>query len=159
MSFLILLLLASSCSVVEKSASGIEENKLYVTRMYVGNYLDYRHTSPDKFGNPDLIWISTTLDSIHGKISAYGIECGFTKGERLYLRRVMSGTGKNARWIYQVENNSSAYPVNEYQNHNDDMVEAWFGTTSEDPVQYYLSAPEPVAQKADDHTENTSGSN
>lgn len=157
---MVLLCMTASCSMTEKSSSLIEEDKLYVTRIYVGNYLDYRHTEQDRYGNPDLIWITTSLDSIHGKISAFGKDCRFSAGERLYIRRVLSGTVKNGEWVYQIENSASAfYRINEYQNNNNMLVESWLGSRPENPLPYYFIPPEELAQESDDQTETTSGGN
>lgn len=121
------MVLACSCSTINNSSSVIEEDKLYVTRTYLGNYLSFMHTNPDRYGNPDLIWISTTLDSINGRISAYSEECHFVPGERLYLRRVLATVGKAQVWVYQVENSDTVtYKINEYQVHNTVPLEAWF---------------------------------
>jgi hypothetical protein len=127
---LLLLCMTCSCITVTKPFSVIEEDKLYVTRIFVGNYLDYQHTASDANGNPDLIWITTTQDSIHGKISAYSKECSFSPGERLFLRRVLTTTGRSQAWVYQVENSDTvSYKINEYQNHNNILVETLFNTT------------------------------
>jgi len=157
LSLLMLLCLGTSCSTADRSSSVIEEDKLYVTRIYMGNYLDYRHTSPDMYGNPDLIWITTTLDSIHGKISAYSKECEFTPGERIYLRRVLSDNRKNQEWIFQIENSSSAfYRIYEYQRHNTDMVSAWFNSRADSSVIEYTISPGQLAQDLDNQAENSS---
>lgn len=129
LSFLALVCAAVSCITGNKSASLNDEEKLSVTRMYVGNFLDYQHTIADSKGNPDLIWISTSGDSIHGKISAYSKECHFAPGERLYLRRVLSANGKSEAWVYQIENADTVnYKLNEYQAHKRGLVDAWLGT-------------------------------
>lgn len=132
---MVLVCTAVSCITGNKSASVIEEDKLYVTRIYVGNFLDSQYTKSDPYGNPDLIWISTTQDTIHGKISAYGKECLFAPGERLYLRRVLTTNGRNEAWVYQVENSASTgYLVYEYQDHNKGLVESWFNTNPDNPA-------------------------
>ena len=123
---LMLLVVAVSCTTAEKSSSLIEEDKLYTTRIYIGNYIGYRFTPSDDNGNPDLIWITTTRDSIHGKISAHGRECIFTPGERLYINRVLSTNGKSESWLYRIENSDSvSYMINEYRNHNKHLVGNW----------------------------------
>lgn len=155
--FLIPLCIVASCSTVNRSSSLIEEDKLYVTRIYVGNFLDFRHTASDSYGNPDLIWIETTQDTIHGKISAYSKECAFSPGERLYLRRVLTTNGKNEAWVYQVENSDTVnYEINEYQDHNN-VLEAWFNTIPDDPLPSYSISPVKLAQKTDNKTETFSG--
>lgn len=153
-SFPILLLMAVSCSTADFSSSLIEEDKLYVTRIFVGNFIDYIHTSPDIYGNPDLIWISTTRDSIHGKIAAFGKDCKFAPGERLYLRRIITTNGKNEAWVYQVENSSSIfYTINEYHNHRNVLVTTLFDTGIEERVPFSFTPPEKLAQGIEAETE------
>jgi len=147
-SFLILSCTAVSCITGNKSTSLVEEDKLYVTRFFVGNFLDYQHTSADSKGNPDLIWITTSLDSIHGKIPAYSKECHFTPGERLYLRRVLAVNGKSEAWVYRVENADTVnYMLNEYQDHKKGQVEAWLGTIPDNPTGSSAGSPGTSEQK------------
>ena len=77
--FILLLALGISCATTEKSGL-LPEDNLIVTRKYVGNFVDYRHTKPVKFGDPHLIWIKTTNDTTYGKISAYSKKCEFSAG-------------------------------------------------------------------------------
>jgi hypothetical protein len=157
LSLLMLLLLAVSCSTVNIPSSGIEEDKLYVTRIYVGDFLGYRHTGSDANGKPDLIWLSTTQDSIHGKISAYSKECSFTPGERLYLRRALTTSGKIQAWVYQVENSDSVnYMINEYQDHSTALVDTWFKTLPDSRAPSDSVSPVRVAQKMEDQVEVSS---
>jgi len=127
---ILLLLLASaviSCTSSNKSASVAEEDRLYITRRYIGDYEDFRHTAPGSFGDPHLIWIKTTQDSTFGKISAYSKDCGFNQGDRLYLRRKYVTPGVFGYWIYQIENDSSVfYRVCEYQNDKKVLVQSWY---------------------------------
>jgi len=147
-SFLILVCMADSCITGNKSTSLIEEDNLYVTRIFVGNFLDYQHTIADSKGNPDLIWITTSRDSIHGRISAYGKECLFTPGERLYLRRVLAVNGKSEAWVYRIENADTVnYMLNEYQNHNKGLVDAWLGTFPDNPAGSQSGSPGSPEQK------------
>ncbi len=148
-SFLILLCTAVSCITGNRSASLVEEDNLYVTRIFVGNFLDYKHTASDSKGNPDLIWITTSRDSIHGKISAYSKECHFTPGERLYLRRVLAVNGKSEAWVYRIENADTVnYMLNEYQNHNKDLADDWLGTFPDNPAGVPSGSPGNSEQKA-----------
>ncbi len=122
----ILVLMASS-STTNKSATEPDEDRLYVTRMYIGDYQDYRHTAPARFGDPHLIWVKTSRDSTFGKISAYSKECGFHEGDRLYLRRQYVTPGIYGYWVYQIENDSSVfYRVCEYQNDRKVLVQSWY---------------------------------
>gem|GEM_PF-196106 len=147
-SFLILVCTAVSCITGNRSASLVEEDNLYVTRFFVGNFLDYQHTAADSKGNPDLIWITTSRDSIHGKISAYSKECLFTPGERLYLRRVLAVNGKSEAWVYRIENADTVnYMLNEYQDHNKGQVDSWLGTFPDNPTVTPPGSPGNSGQK------------
>ncbi len=153
-SFLILVCTAVSCITGNRSASLVEEDNLYVTRFFVGNFLDYQHTTADSKGNPDLIWITTSRDSIHGKISAYSKECLFTPGERLYLRRVLAVNGKSEAWVYRIENADTVnYMLNEYQDHNKGQVESWLNTAPDNQPTSIPDLPENLAQKKEGEAE------
>ncbi len=125
--FPFILFLVASCGTSSKTATEPDEDRLYVTRMYIGDYQDYRHTAPARFGDPHLIWIKTSRDSTFGKISAYSKECGFREGDRLYLRRQYVTPGIYGYWMYQIENDSSVfYRVCEYQNDRKVLVQSWY---------------------------------
>ncbi len=123
-----LLIVLSSCGTAnKKTATQPEEDKLYVTRMYIGDYEDFRHTAPARFGDPHLIWIKTSRDTTFGKISAYSRECSFREGDRLYLRRKYVTPGVYGYWMYQIENDSSVfYRISEYQNDRKILVQSWY---------------------------------
>ena len=141
-----LLWVAVSCSSRNHSSSTVIEDRLFITRMYIGDFIDFKHTGPDKFGNPDLIWITTTTDSIHGKIAACSRECNFTAGERLYLRRKSDDTAKEMEWVYMIENDKSVqYMINEYINHRNVPVESWFRTYSGEDLVFITPGQKPVA--------------
>lgn len=122
-----LLILIASCSTANKTATEPEEDKLYVTRMYIGDYEDFRHTAPARLGDPHLIWIKTTRDTTFGKISAYSRECDFRDGDRLYLRRKYVTPGIFGYWMYQIENDTEVfYRVCEFQNDRKVLVQSWY---------------------------------
>jgi len=126
--FLILLGLTISCSISNQSSSLLEEGELVITRKYVGNFIEYRHTGMDTFSGTSLIWIKTSMENTYGKISAYGKKCEFTVGDRLYLtRKYYSPGGISAYWVYIIENDSSIYyKVTDFQNDHKVMVKDWF---------------------------------
>jgi hypothetical protein len=125
-SFLLLMILVISCATTEKSGI-LPEDEIFVTRKYIGNFIDYRHTVPETFGSPHLIWIKTTMDSTYGKISAYGKKCEFSPGDRIYLRRTYSTPGVFGYWEYQIENDSSVhYRASEFQYDNKVLVQNWY---------------------------------
>ncbi len=128
LTFLLLLFsVVISCTTSNRSDSEIDEDRLYVTRRYIGDYEDFRHTAPGSFGDPHLIWIKTTQDSTFGKISAYSSDCEFNAGDRLYLRRKYVTPGVFGYWIYQIENDSSVfYRVCEFQNDRKVLVQSWY---------------------------------
>lgn len=112
----------------KKSDDLLEEDELLITRKYIGNFLDYRHTGPDTYSGSNLIWIKTSMDKTLGKISAYGKTCRFSVGDRLYLRKLYYSQGNvSGYWIYQIENDSSIfYRVSEYQYDQKVSVETMF---------------------------------
>lgn len=124
--FILLMILVISCATTEKSGI-LPEDEIFVTRKYIGNFVDYRHTVPETFGDPHLIWIKTTMDSTYGKISAYGKKCKFSPGDRIYLRRTYSTPGVFGYWEYQIENDSSVYyRASEFQYDNKVLVQNWY---------------------------------
>lgn len=123
----VLFIIVVSCGTAGKTATEPEEDKLYVTRMYIGDYLDFRHTAPARIGDPHLIWIKTSRDTTFGKISAFSRDCEFRPGDRLYLRRKYVTPGVFGYWMYQIENDSSVfYRVSEYQNDRKVLVQSWY---------------------------------
>jgi hypothetical protein len=125
--FFIFTIVVVSCSMRNTSTSLIGEDELFITRKYVGSYLEYRHTGSEDFAGPNVIWIKTTMDSVYGKIAAYGKKCDFSVGDRLYLKRVYSTPGVMGYWTYQIENDSSLfYEVMKFQSDKDILVEELF---------------------------------
>ena len=124
---LIILTLGSmSCATTERSGL-FPEDELSVTRKYVGNFIDYRHTEKARFGDPHLIWIKTTQDSVYGIISAYSRKCDFIPGERIYIRRVYQSPGVFGYWEYQIENDKKVwYKISEFQYGKKVLAQSWF---------------------------------
>ena len=105
----------------------VEEDNLILTRKFIGVFIDYRHTgSEDKRIN--LIWIKTSMEDSYGKISAYGVKCEFSVGDRLYLKRTYENRAIiEGYWVYNIENDSSiSYRVTEFQNDHKVFVFTWF---------------------------------
>ena len=124
--YIILLLLASCASTKQ---SGVQEDSLIITRKYVGNFVEYRQHIPEKFGEPFLIWIKTTMDSTYGKISAYSERCDFKPGDRLYIKRIQLSPGPvSTYWEYQIESddNSLSYKLSEFQHDRKNLIRNWF---------------------------------
>lgn len=116
-----------SCTTTNKPETAIEEDRLYVTRRYIGDFEDFRHTAPARFGDPHMIWIKTTQDSTFGKLSAYSKDCDFNAGDRLYLRRKYVTPGVFGYWMYQIENDSSVfYRLSEFQNDKKVLIQSWY---------------------------------
>jgi len=123
----IFLLLLASCASTKQS--GIKEDSLILTRKYVGNFIEYRQHIPEKFGEPYLIWIKTTMDSTYGKISAYSERCDFKQGNRLYIKRIQLSPGPvSTYWEYQIESddNSISYKLSEFQHDRKNLIRNWF---------------------------------
>ena len=123
----LLILLAVSCATTE-NAGVLPEDELFITRKYVGDFLGYSHTGPEAFGEPQLIYIKTTMNNTGENLSAYSRKCEFAEGDRLYIRRTFySEGGVFGNWIYQIENDSSVnYRVCEFQFEDKILVQTWF---------------------------------
>lgn len=106
----------------------VEEDELFIIRKYVGRFVDYRHTGPDTYNGPNLIWIKTSMENNYGKISAYGKNCKFSVGDNLYVKRLLYNPGGvSGRWIYQIENDSSVYyRLTDFQHDRKVLIETWF---------------------------------
>jgi hypothetical protein len=104
------------------------EDEFLVTRKFVGEFVDYRHTGPDQNDGNNIIWIKTSMDKTFGKLSVYGKACEFTVGENLYIRRIFYSPGNvTGYWIYQLENDSSLfYRLSEFQYDKKVFVETLF---------------------------------
>jgi hypothetical protein len=126
--FLVILGLSGSCSISNQSSATLEEDEFIITRKYVGDYIDFRHTGSDNFSGTSLIWIKTSMENTYGKISAYGKSCEFSVGERLYLtRKFYSPGGISEYWIYTIENDSSLYyRLTDFQNDHKVLAKDWF---------------------------------
>ena len=123
----IFLLLLASCASTKQS--DVQEDSLILTRKYVGNFVEYRQHIPEKFGEPFLIWIKTTMDSTYGKISAYSERCDFKPGDRLYIKRIQLSPGPvSTYWEYQIESddNSVSYKLSEFQHDRKNLIRNWF---------------------------------
>lgn len=112
----------------KKGKDELKEDKLLISRKYVGKFLDFRQTGPDDYNGPNIIWIKTTMDNTFGKISAMGKRCEFSVGDNLYIKRsYYSPGGVFGFWEYRIENDSSLYyRVSDYQYDRKVLVESWF---------------------------------
>jgi hypothetical protein len=117
----------TSCATTQKSS--VKEDSLMLTRKYVGNFIEYRQHIPEKFGEPYLIWIKTTMDSTYGKISAYSERCDFRAGDRLYIKRIQLSPGPiSSYWEYQIESDDNPvyYRLSEFQHDRKNLISNWF---------------------------------
>jgi hypothetical protein len=125
----IILLILLSVSCVTTKRSSFPEGELIQSRKYVGDFIEYRQSESKRFGDPNLIWIKTTMEDTYGRMSAYSKECKFSVGDRLYIRRVflMPG-GINGYWIFQIESSDELikYKLSEYQYDKKRSIESWF---------------------------------
>lgn len=125
---IIVALVAASCGSV-KHMFAPREDGLVMTRKYIGTFIEYRSTPPARFGDPNLIWIKTSMEGTYGRISAYSRDCEFKPGESVYIRKVfiMPG-GVSGYWSYQVESEDekTVYRLTEFQNDKKVLVETWF---------------------------------
>ncbi len=125
--YLILLVIVASCATSKQP--GVKEDTMVLTRKYVGNFVEYRQHVPEKLGEPYLIWIKTTMDSTYGKISAYGERCDYSKGDRLYIRRIQLSPGPvSTYWEYRIESddNTITYRLSEFQHDRKSLISSWF---------------------------------
>lgn len=118
----------ASCNPLKKSSSAVQEEDLIITRRYVGDFIEYRHTGPENYEGPNIIWVKTSLESQYGKISAYGKKCEFSPGDRLYLRRIFYSPGiVSGYWVYMLENDSSvSYRATDLQHDREVLIKTWF---------------------------------
>ena len=106
----------------------IIEDTLFISRKYVGKFVDYRQADQDTYNGPNIIWIKTSMDEIFGKISAYGKKCKFSVGDKLYIKRTFFSPGVvSGYWVYQIENDSTIYyKLTDFQHDRKVFVETWF---------------------------------
>lgn len=125
---LMLVAIVASCSTTRKGTSGIAEDDLIITRKYVGDFIEYRHTGPENYEGPNIIWIKTTMENQYGKISAYGRKCDFASGDRLYLRRIFYSPGiVSGYWVYVIENDGAvSYRATDLQHDREVFIKTWF---------------------------------
>jgi len=123
-----LVAIVASCGTQRKSTSVIQEDDLIITRKYVGDFIEYRHTGPENYEGPNIIWIKTTMEGQYGKISAYGRRCDFAAGDRLYLRQMFYSPGiVSGYWIYMIENDSAvSYRATDLQHDREVFIKTWF---------------------------------
>jgi hypothetical protein len=125
--FLFFSILFISCSSITKNSSPIKEDELYITRRYIGDFIDFKKSSPESFGDPSVVWIKTTRDSVYSNISVYSKKCEFNIGDKLFLRRNYAISGGFGYWFYQIENDSSVfYQVKEFIYYDKVLVQRWF---------------------------------
>jgi hypothetical protein len=112
----------------KKAYQIIVEDKLLISRKYVGQFVDFRQTGPSNSNGPNIIWIKTSFDKTFGKISAFGKKCEFSVGDRLFIKRTYYSPGVvSGYWVYQIENDSSVYyKLTDFQYDNKIFVETWF---------------------------------
>ena len=115
-----------SCSATRNVCPAYRSDNLIITKKYIGNFIDYRHTGPEICAGTDLIWIKTTATDSYGKISAYGKTCDFRPGEKIYLNSTYAGGKAPGKFQYMIGNDSSVYyTVSEYRFENKNFVRTW----------------------------------
>jgi hypothetical protein len=112
----------------KRSGEIVIEDEFLMTRKYVGQFIEFRHTGSEDSNGPNIIWIKTSLDKTYGKLSAYGKSCDFKTGDKLYLRRIFYSPGDvTGYWVYQIENDFSVYyRLSEFQYDKKVYVETLF---------------------------------
>lgn len=119
---------ASPSEASKKSPLIVIEDELFISRKYVGKFVEYRQTGPKTNNGQNLIWIKTSMEKTFGKISAYGKKCEFSEGDNLYIKRTFYNPGEvSGIWVYRIENDSSTYyRVTDFQHDSKVLVETWF---------------------------------
>jgi len=124
--FLLMAVGLSSCATINHSDT-LPEDQLFQTRKYVGAFVEFRHTKPERFGSPHLVWIKTTEEDVFGKICIYSRKCEFKPGERIYIRRIYYAPSvTSGYWMYQLESNDNHYRLRQFQLDRKILVQAWF---------------------------------
>ena len=125
---LLWILAGLSCAVTNKPEM-LPEDELFVTRKYVGNFIGSESTDSVSFGNPSVLSVTTTLDTLYGKISVYSRKCEFKPGDRLYIRRIFESSGVFGSWIYNIENENAdrvSYKISEFRNGDKVLAQRWY---------------------------------
>jgi len=107
----------------------IKEDEMFITRKYVGDFIEYSYVKPENFSDSHQIWIKTTMESTYGKISAYSKTCKFKPGERLYIRKKYFNRGNMwGDWLYEIESDidNTSYMVSKFQYGDKILVQSWF---------------------------------
>jgi hypothetical protein len=121
-------LIVISCRAT-KTSQAFPEDEFFVTRKYIGNFVEYSTSAPYYHGGPHVISLTTTQDSLYGRISAFSRDCKFVPGERLYIRRVYKTHGVFGNWKYQIENDNEkriSYQIKEFQYGGKLLEQSWF---------------------------------
>lgn len=119
-----LFLFLSSCASFRQKS--LPEDEPFIDRKYVGDFIEYRKTSPERLGDPHLIWIRTSQDSTYGIISAYSRDCDFNFNDRLFIRRMYYMVGMSGYWVYMIESDNSYYRLSKFQYDDKVLVQTWF---------------------------------
>lgn len=112
----------------KNSPGEVISDKLFIRRKFAGKFVDFRQTGPNEGNGPNIIWIKTSMESVYGKLSAYGKKCKFSPGDNLYIKRsYYNPGGVSGYWVYRVENDSAVYyRLTDFQHDRKIPVETWF---------------------------------
>jgi hypothetical protein len=126
----LLMMLLTSCATLQRST--ILEDEFFITNKYVGDFIGYTVVKT-KFNEPDMIAIQTNYREIYGLIYAYGTNCKFVKGERLYLtREYFEFNTIYGCWSYIIKTDydfapvETQYRVSEFQPDVHELISSWF---------------------------------
>ena len=110
---LLMVLAMAGCTTTKQITP--EEDVMYITRRYVGTFLDYRYVKPQRLVDPHTTWVKTSLEEIYGKIPVVSRKCKFTPGEPLFVRRRFISLPGNVSgfWHYSLESSNKKiyYPL------------------------------------------------
>jgi len=111
---LAVIMLFASISCTSSKTAFFEEDKLILTRRYVGTFEDYRIVEGYRFLEPSTYWIKTSLDSIYGKIHIFTRkDLELTIDDRLYIRRTHYEHPGINNTVYMLESSNGEiyYPL------------------------------------------------
>ena len=101
-----LILLSIVCLSACSATSHIKEDKLYITRRYIGSFV-----SCTKLDNHRLMIETTKVDD-YGMVFIRGSEHKFNAGQRLYIKRVrVRYPIQDQYWAYFVESDTKRHTL------------------------------------------------
>lgn len=124
MCLLLLMIAAGSCAVSDHTASLQPEDKLFVSRKYVGQYVS-SSTERLGFGMPRVTYVQTDSKE-YDSIVIYGKDCKFVQGERLYIRCRWVQPSAAGYWAYELEGEAAQYRLGQFGYGAKLLTQSWY---------------------------------